>query len=96
MNDTQVLLNPTVFPHLSAPDSTCHYDSLPRLITRSDLGLPTCDMFAGPGPQEHKAPLFFTLYACPGTLGVNVSNHAWKDRAPVANSTLLWIFPPIF
>jgi len=40
--------------------------------------------------------LFFTLYACSGTLGINAWNHAWKNRAPLGKSTLLWVFPPFY
>ena len=43
---------------------------------------------------EHRADKYFTLYACPGTAGVNALNQSWQSQG--MQYSLLWIFPPFY
>jgi hypothetical protein len=97
IDDTQVLLNSNVFHHICQIQiASATRMAKPELELGLTWGYHTCDVFAEPGPHEHKAPLFFTLYACPGTLGVKALNQEWKNRAPLGKSTLLRVFPPFY
>ena len=57
-------------------------------------GFPTCDVFAGGNDHEHHAKIYFTLFYCPGTAGINGLQQSWQGRSPIGKPALSWMFPP--
>ena len=59
-------------------------------------GFPTCDLFAGPNPEEHVASLYYTKNTCPGALGTDALCHDWNRGIVDKGRQLLWAFPPFY
>jgi hypothetical protein len=44
------------------------------------FGQPTFDLFAGPNMGEHKSERYYSLYACPGSFGVDAMRQSWSSQ----------------
>jgi len=55
-------------------------------------GLPTVDVFAGRG--EHIAPLYFTEFHSPGSLGADAFAFSWSIPGSQGQHPLAWVFAP--
>lgn len=94
-DDDHVILQEAVFLAICLKEFPKAVKEAHRGIDRI-WGFPTCDVFAGPNPHEHKADIYFTRFASPESSGVNALNQDWKYRTSSNGKLLLWIFPPLY
>ena len=55
---------------------------------------PNLDVFAGGGADEHRTWQYFSLWACPGSSGVDAFAHDWRITPQTHVPALVWAFPP--
>jgi hypothetical protein len=100
VDQSQIVLSPVYFQRVCQTKLSC--EVLARHPAHGPIwGRPTLDVFAGPADHEHKAPQFFSLYACPGTSGVNALYLDLRVSLPpvsaaIPRPSLLWVFPPFY
>jgi hypothetical protein len=99
-NKSQIVLSPLYFQRVC--QTRLSLEVTARHPAHGPIwGRPTLDVFAGPADHEHKASSFFSLYACPGTSGVNALYLDWRVSLPPVSAaplqpSLLWVFPPFY